>query len=365
VLRDKISGRIFAGINRFVDGGDAGDEYNYSPPRHHDTIIRSPEDPPKIVIERSQVAESLTVRMTYRVPAGLTPDRSARSPERVDLPIETTLFLYRGIRRLDIETQVKNEAKDHRLRVHFPTGIAASEAWADTAFDVVARDTGVPDHGQDWPEKPVGTYPQQGFVDVHDHDGGLAVASDGLPEYEVLIGEEGSTIAVTLLRCVGWLSRDDLVTRSGLAGPILPTPRAQCIDVFRHRYALIPHEEGWQGVFLRAREYLAPLRCTMVWGGNPRPVSQSLVTVEPVEVVISAIKQPEDGQGLVVRVFNPLPHAVDMTMSLALPFKSGVLATLREEPDPEEHAAVEARFVSPGYFRMKLERKRIQTILFT
>jgi alpha-mannosidase len=363
-LTDRASGQTLTGLNRFVDGGDAGDEYNYSPPQERDAFIDGPDEPPEIKVESSAVARTLRVRMTYRIPAELASDRRARSAEMVDLPIRTTLTLYPGVRRVDVETEVQNQSKDHRLRVHFPTGIEASEAWADAAFDVVSRPTGTPTHGQDWPEKPTGTWPQQGFVDVHDEHG-LMVASDGLPEYEVLNDEGKSTIALTLLRCVGWLSRGDLATRAGNAGPTLPTPAAQCIGTYRYRYALIPHEGGWEEAFTEARAFLAPLGGATAWGAAPVSTTHRLVEVEPAEVVVSAVKQPEDGGGLVVRVFNPLPYAVDMQCELGLPFKTASLVNLREERDPEEHAATGARFDSPDHFEMKLRGKRIQTIRFT
>ena len=39
------------------------------------------------------------------------------------------------------------------------------------------------------------------------------------------------TLGLTLLRCVGWLSRDDLSTRYKHAGPGLETPGAQCLGL--------------------------------------------------------------------------------------------------------------------------------------
>ena len=47
-LIDRESGSIYWGINRLVDGGDAGDEYTYSPPRN-DRLIDTPDEPPIIV----------------------------------------------------------------------------------------------------------------------------------------------------------------------------------------------------------------------------------------------------------------------------------------------------------------------------
>ena len=47
------------------------------------------------------------------------------------------------------------------------------------------------------------------------------------------------TIAVTLLRCVGWLSRDDLDERRGPAGPGTATPGAQMPGKWAFDYAII------------------------------------------------------------------------------------------------------------------------------
>ena len=46
-------------------------------------------------------------------------------------------------------------------------------------------------------------------------------------------------IAVTLLRSVGWLSRDDFATRKNHAGPFLETPKAQTIGEWEFDYSII------------------------------------------------------------------------------------------------------------------------------
>ena len=75
------------------------------------------------------------------------------------------------------------------------------------------------------------------------------------------------------------------------------------------------------------------------------------------------MKQAEEGEGLAVRVYNPLARAVDLHLRMGLPFDTATLANLREESDPQEHASTGARFVKPGHFALKLAAKRIQTIL--
>src|SRR5439155_22175091 len=67
---------------------------------------------------------------------------------------------------------------------------------------------------------------------------GLALGVDGLREYAVL--HDGQTIAITLLRAVGFLSRGDLPERRGHAGPALATPSAQCLGEQRYRYTVVP-----------------------------------------------------------------------------------------------------------------------------
>jgi len=364
ILVDRGSGATLSGLNQFVDGGEAGDEYSYCPPLKADTFVTGPARPPTITVEHSAVAQTLRIAMVYRVPAALAADRSTRADEAVDLPIETTVTLYAGVRRVDVETWVDNGAQDHRLRVHFPTGIVASQGWADAAFDVVSRPAGTPACGQDWHEQPVPTWPQQRFADVHDGTIGLMVASDGLPEYEVMTGQEGHTIAVTLLRCVGWLSRGDLLTRSGNAGPTIATPGAQCPGRHCFRYSIIPHQGGWEQAFLEAHAFVTPMCARQVWGRPAVTPARSLLNVRPAEVIVSAVKLPEEGEGIVVRIYNPLPHAVEAQLTLGLPFEAGVLTNLREEPDPAEHVATGARFTQPGRFEMRLEAKRIQTVLF-
>jgi hypothetical protein len=75
-------------------------------------------------------------------------------------------------------------------------------------------------------------------------------------------------IALTLLRCVGWLSRDDFSNRRGHAGPSLATPGAQMPGIWTFDYSLIPHFGGWQSAFDQAAAFNAPLRAVFLGRGN-------------------------------------------------------------------------------------------------
>ena len=62
--------------------------------------------------------------------------------------------------------------------------------------------------------------------------------SRGILEVEARPEADGTTMLLTLLRCVGWLSRSDLATRRGGAGPELETPDAQELGGHRFEFAV-------------------------------------------------------------------------------------------------------------------------------
>ncbi len=77
------------------------------------------------------------------------------------------------------------------------------------------------------------------------------------------------------------------------------------IGSHRFEYAIIPHAGGWQEACDEAYAYQAPLRASVTGlhaGGLP-PVG-SLLRHGPPEFLISAIKLPEEGRGLIVRGYN-------------------------------------------------------------
>ena len=170
-------------------------------------------------------------------------------------------------------------------------------------------------------EEPLGTYPQKAFVSVDDGAYGLTIANRGLPEYEVLDTPGGAAIAVTLLRCVGWLSRADISSRRGGAGPQLRTPGAQMPGRHEFAYSIIPHAGDWASAqaHVAAVQHLRPMRAR--WnrhGLGHIDYTGSLLEVESPAFAVSAIKRAEDGDGVIVRVYNTLDEEADTTVNLPL-----------------------------------------------
>jgi alpha-mannosidase len=342
-VTDKATGAVYRSLGYFEDSGDAGDEYNYSPPDFQE-VLDTKGSPAEIeVAEDEPDWATVRIRHLFHLPEGLTPDRKERSSEKMACEIASFVTLQRGARRVDIRTIVENRARDHRLRVAFPTGIPATESIAESAFAVVRRPvrlpiplpplTGaVPPQGGTggWAESPSPTHPQERFVAVEGNGQGLAVLNKGLPEYEVT---EDGVIYLTLLRCVGWLSRDDLKTRPGHAGPPYEVPDAQCLGRHIFEYAIMPYGGNWLGarVWEEAARFNLPLVAVRVEGRGRLPESYSFLRVEPEELVVSAIKRAEDDEALIVRLYNIADQEARGALGLHIGIAEAVETNLNEE----------------------------------
>lgn len=329
----------------YVNGGlyedteDAGDEYNYSPAFTSKTVTSLGASATISQVAAGPVRAAYEIRQTLRVPKRLAPDRMARSEEMVDLPIVTTVSLAAGSRRVDVETHVVNNAEDHRLRALFETAERPDEALADTAFGVVGRPIAIPET-EGWEEPPVGLQPMQrwfaveGHADLemdHLHDEededdefdeiaphtGVAILQQGLPEYEAMHGESSTVMALTLFRSVGWLSRSGYPARAQGAGPKVPTPEAQLPGEHVFRYAIYPYEGTWveANVPNEALAFAAPPAIEMAEEHEGAiPATQSYVSIEPGDLVLSALKKADDRDALIVRLYNPTDEVVKATV---------------------------------------------------
>ena len=344
-VTDKQSNKVFAGLNRFVDGGDVGDLYTYCPPEQ-DTLIDAPLEPPKVeLLHTGPVRSTLRVSGRWSLPSACSASRKERNSRVTVCSISSEISLTAGVPRVDIHTSVENRARDHRLRVYFPVPYKVEEVTVEGTFEVRNRPVShaVPDNIGEWAEAPVDTFPQKRFIDLSDGTYGLAILNRGLPEYEVVqegVGVEQGQVAaaITLLRCVEWLSRGDLSTRHGHAGPMEHTPEAQCLGTYEFDYALIPHASTWQAdnarVLQQAQAFNTPLTTSVAVAGSHTGQLGSrvaLIDIEPPELVVSAIKRSADGQGMVVRLYNPLGEEREVAMHIGVAFTQAYMANLIEE----------------------------------
>jgi len=249
---------------RLLDEPDVGDLYNFCPASEGRVA-----DPPASVQIRGDEVEAVWDRLRLR----------ARFRRRSDEDL------------LRVDGTVDNERPDHRLRIHVGLPRPADGALAGSPFELVAR----PPLGEGGEvERASPTWPARHVVLA----GGTAVLCEGVFEYDV---SGRSEIAVTLLRCVGTISRPSIATRPFAAGPDVPTPLAQMIG--RTAFALgIWPDASREGLWERWERFALPIAETRATGGGDLPDEGVFLELEG-EAVLSSVRRVEGR--LEVRLWNP------------------------------------------------------------
>jgi alpha-mannosidase len=233
----------------------------------------------------------------------------------VNLPASMHLTLRAGEPFLRATLRLDNVARDHRLRAHFPLPFKTDRSNADGAFDVVER--GLEAEGGF--ERALPTFPCRRWVDASGDGVGLAVLHRGTPEYELI---DGSDLAITLLRSVGWLSRQDLATRSGPAGPALETPGAQVPGEHTIRLAVFPHSGDWSSgrVHEAAEAFALPLRGAGVRAhAGDLAAAAGALSIEPSGVQLSSLAAV-DGR-VECRLYNTSGESVATRIKIGAPLE--------------------------------------------
>jgi alpha-mannosidase len=310
----------------FEDQGDRGDEYNFCPVEGESPITTANWywDTRDIVHAGNSIAMKLTAN--WRLPGHLFDDRTSRIGS-APLPIEVEVTLHAGVRRVEFQTAVTNVSRDHRFRAAFKTPGAIEATHADTAFGWVTRSSHVPE--KDWAEKPMGTYPMVSQVLVDRPLGQAGLSAVGLHEYEAV----GDTLFLTLIRAVGWLSREDLATRKGDAGPMLASPEAQMMGRWHFRYAWASQndDEAFGTVQRLGQAFVVPAAAhpLAAWKGFE---TGSYLSVDQPAWQLSTLKRAETSDLLVLRVFNLGEEAREGTIAFGFPVKSITQSRLDEKP---------------------------------
>ncbi len=297
-MTDRKTGRSYEGLLRFEDTGDIGTEYTYVPAKG-DTIL-SGEKPARIELIRcTEFVTEYKVSVEMEIPAQM--DDAAkyeksiytelqnrcggRSKETVTLPVTSYITLGANSKRLDIKTIIENNARDHRVRVLFPTGIDAKTHKAETIFEAVERPNS---------HKPTWTYPsgcehQQGYVMMKDETGGFAVANIGLYEYETI----GNTIAVTLLRAV---------SEMGDWG-VFPTELSQMQKALTLEYSIMPYVDEAEAVSeLSAFQY--PVLTTQLTEYKADALDRDILSWSGDFLKATALKKKMNGEDIILRWAN-------------------------------------------------------------
>lgn len=329
-ILDKAVNQWHRGLHFFEDGGDIGDYWVRRRPGH-DQIITSLGANARIWSQDSgPLAATLVTEVSLSLPARADKELDRRSLDHREMVIRSEITLRKNAREIEIHTTFDNLVEDHRLRVLFPTDIAARFSHAEGHFNVDKRPIDPAEHTVNalWPE--MWTYPQQSFVDISDDQIGLAFINDGICEYEV-INTPRRTAALTLLRSV----RNEICSEYRVSTTFPQENGGQSLGHHEFRYSLYFHNGDWETgqVHRTSQRHNAPLRIAQV-GRHPGylPINQSFFAIEPATLVLDTLKKAEDRESIILRLHNPSAKTVTGEIFCAIPIKQAVLTSLNEEP---------------------------------
>lgn len=308
-------GTHLTGVGRLVDGGDCGDTYNYGPPAQ-DRLVASPTTTRRhVVIGSGPVLGAIETVRRYDLPMGV--DGPARSAATEPFSVTTRIELRSGEPFVRLHLAWENRSRDHRLRLHVPLARQSQSTDAEGQWAVVRR--GLTAEGGPVGEVPIPTYPAERFVDA----GGVGVLLSRTCEYELLQTPSGQQLAITLLRAVGFLSRNVHPYRSEPAGPQIATPEAQVIGRAHMELAVMPHAGEWHdaGLVDWVEHYLHPVVGVAGTGSGSSPAGGAGLRLEGAGVVMTSLRRRD--QWLELRVVNESPASTQAAVSAAEP---GVLA---------------------------------------
>jgi alpha-mannosidase len=210
--------------------------------------------------------------------------------------------------QLDFDTWIDWRERHVLLKVAFPVDVLTPSATYEIQWGNVERPT---HRNTSWDWARFETAAQK-WVDLSEGDYGVSVINDCKYGHDI---------------------HDNVIRISLLRAPTLPDPQA---DQGEHRfaYSLLPHAGRWSETTVAAAYAVNdPLLAVSGKGGAPvRP--ESLIKVGQANIVVETIKQAEDGNGLIVRLYESQRKRGTVTLDAGFELGGAWRVNLLED-DPE------------------------------
>jgi alpha-mannosidase len=190
------------------------------------------------------------------------------------------------------------------LKVAFPVNVRAMNATYEMQFGCVER----PTHFNTMYDLARYEVPGHKWSDLSEPGFGVALLSESKYGFSTF----GNTMRMSLLRA-----------------PTYPDPKA---DRGKHEfsYAIYPHPGGWReaGVVAEGYKFNSPLK---VLAGAKSDEAASFASVDQPNLVLDTIKLADDGDGLILRLYEAHGSRGVAHVRLATPIKSAAAVNLLEE----------------------------------
>lgn len=236
-----------------------------------------------------------------------------------DGPVQTTLELcygfcgctlrqrihfYANTRRIDFETVVDWKLHQHLLKAEFPLDIHTDEATFDVQFGNVTRKVHT---NTSWDKARFESCGQK-WMDYSEGHYGVSLLNDCKYGHSVLEG----VVALTLIK-------------SGVE----PNPNAD-VETHRFTYALYPHGETWKQAGTVQESYKLNQPAYVLPAGTPGK-TYSYASVDKSNVILETVKQAEDGQGTILRLYECENARTKFTLTVPAATTQACVTNLLEE----------------------------------
>jgi len=194
---------------------------------------------------------------------------------------EQQIVLYAGIPRVDIVNDFDWHETHVLLKAAFPLAASSAMATYEIPYGSIKRPT---TRNNSW-ESAKFEVPALRWADLGDDKSGFSLINNSKYGYDAV----GNLLRLSLLR-----------------SPISPDPGADK-GTHHFEYSLYPHTSNWKQALTVRRGYefnykLQAEQTTQHIG--PLPAKWSFINVEPANLLLTAVKKTEDGDGLLLRFYD-------------------------------------------------------------
>lgn len=214
-----------------------------------------------------------------------------------------TVRLEADSKRLEFHCQVEWQEKHKLLKVVFPTTVRSDSATYEMPFGYAER----PTHCNTAADAAQFEVPGHRWADLSEPGYGLALLTDCKYGFSASRGD----LSLSLLRA--------------------PTYPDEHCDVGTHHfsYAVVPHVGDWRtgGVVAEATTFNQPL----LWSLRPpSDVGKSIFQIEG-NLVLDTVKPAEDGEGVVLRLYDPFGQRGSAVLKTRLPVSAACKSNILED----------------------------------
>ena len=226
--------------------------------------------------------------------------------------ISQNIILYAGSRQLIFETEVDWQERDKVMKAAFDVNVLNTEATFEAAHGAIKR----PTHRNSSFDAARFEQCAHKWADLSEGDYGVSILNDCKYGYDIL----DNRMRITLLRA--------------------PTTPDRYGDLGYHSftYSYYPHSGTWQtgGTVKEAFSLNCPLNAIHVSAKvGSLPESKSYINCDNDDIVIDAVKQAQDGNGIIVRVYQSRRVRGERTLTINLPFTKAYECNLMEVDEKE------------------------------